>query len=733
MKRFWKRFREWFKARRAQLNGTETVVYLLALLAAGLAGGILIGDCGLPSPWGGILAGVLCMGAAALALQLCCLVWKLLTRRGFAFFLCTAACTAALGEWIYRSCRGNVKYWLAMAAALVIVLIVRTFGRCLWAILRHHRHGPLLLTGAIVTGLLTAGIAVLTVSGGFEDAYLDAYLRLGEAETVLSSEDPSPARGKYPVATLYYGTGEAGALESDTVDLGPYVGGYTGLQRRYRQAYQGYDIWNVPLRGKVWYPEGAENCPLLVIAHGNHSLTAESYEGYDYLGEALAAKGYVVASIDANACNWCILGNLSGENDGRAVLLLENIRQLLSYSGEAGNPLSGRIDGERIAALGHSRGGESAAIAALFCTLERYPGNGNIRFNWDFSIRSVIAVAPTVDQYHPAGHSVELTDVNYLLLQGANDQDVSVFMGARQYENVSFSGEADCLKSSLYIAGANHGQFNAEWGRFDMTGPAGLLLNVKNLLTAGEQQDILLTFAGVFLDVTLKGDDSCRSQLSDCAEYRAYLPDTVYVQNYEDSGFRLLADFEDSADLTSEQDGEVEVSVSGASSWDESVAYYANPSMDDGEGLGTCVLNVNWSGGSSASLEFRFHGYDGSGQCIQFDIADTDEVAVADGEYENLDCAVCLRDRLGHTASLRLKDYCTVYPPLPIALGKLQYLVGDEEFKTLGQTCRIPVADFLTAEPELDVTQLTRLTLVFDERERGSAAVDNVGFGDWGN
>ena len=235
----------------------------------------------------------------------------------------------------------------------------------------------------------------------------------------------------------------------------------------------------------------------------------------------------------------------------------------------------------------------------------------------------------------------------------------------------------------------------------------------------------------MFLDVTLKGDESFRSLLSDCGEYAAYLPDTVYMQSYEDSGFRLLADFEDSADLTSEQNGDVEVLVTGASSWDESVAYYANPSMDDGEGLGTYVLNVNWTGANAASLEFRFHAFDGTGQCVQFDIADTDEIAVADGNYENLDCAVCLRDSHGHTATVRMEDYLTVYPPLPIALGKLQFLVGEEEFKTLGQTCRIPVDDFLAANPELDVAKLVRLTLVFDERKRGSAAVDNVGFSEW--
>ena len=39
------------------------------------------------------------------------------------------------------------------------------------------------------------------------------------------------------------------------------------------------------------------------IAHGNHEITTESYLGYDYLGRYLASHGYVMVSVDQNACN----------------------------------------------------------------------------------------------------------------------------------------------------------------------------------------------------------------------------------------------------------------------------------------------------------------------------------------------------------------------------------------------------------------------------------------------
>jgi hypothetical protein len=64
-------------------------------------------------------------------------------------------------------------------------------------------------------------------------------------------------------------------------------------------------------------------------------------------------------------------------------------------------------------------------------------------------------------------------------------------MGARQFENISFEGEGDYIKSALYIAGANHGQFNSLWGRYDMQAPISLFLNTAELISEKEQQDIL--------------------------------------------------------------------------------------------------------------------------------------------------------------------------------------------------------------------------------------------------
>ena len=117
-------------------------------------------------------------------------------------------------------------------------------------------------------------------------------------------------------------------------------------------------------------------------------------------------------------------------------------------------------------------------------------------------------------------------------------------MGNEQYENVSFTGEGDYRKISLYLAGANHGQFNTLWGKYDMEPPFSWWLNVADFISQDEQQYLLKVFSGrAFFDVTLKGDTMYESLFMMREGYERYLPKTLYAQQYDTSSSRLIADF----------------------------------------------------------------------------------------------------------------------------------------------------------------------------------------------
>lgn len=358
------------------------------------------------------------------------------------------------------------------------------------------------------------------------------------------------------------------------------------------------------------------------------------------------------------------------------------------------------------------------ATAYLFNGYSHYPENAVVRFDYHYDIKSLIAIAPTVNQYKPADHSVVLEDVNYLLLHGASDRDVTSFMGMSQYENISFTDTGDYIKTALYIAGANHGQFNSLWGEYDCKGMETPLLNTENLLTEEQQQTIACLFVKVFLDVTLRGDESCRGLLTDWEDYSAQLPETVYVQCHEESGFKPIADFEEDSELTTTTLDGARINVKGVNWWTEELMDFAGRSAYD-----THALRLRWK--ESATVTLSVPAMDMTETALTFDICDLDAAAVEEGEYDLLDATVILTDVGGNTAAAQLSDHALVYPVLLVKTDKLDFLFDTPSVKEAFATVSIPVDEFVCEDDEIDLSRIRQIRLIFDGA--GQVALDNIG------
>ena len=237
-------------------------------------------------------------------------------------------------------------------------------------------------------------------------------------DRTLALEDPA-TMGPYSVETLTYGSGTdrqrtAYGAEVDvrarSVDGSRLVDGWTGLAGKWRTVYWGFDAKALPLQGHVFLPEGDGPFPLVLMVHGNHTMEDFSDGGYGYLGELLASRGAIFVSVDENFLNSSaadLLSGLSGgleeENDLRAWLLLEHVRQWQEWSEERGHRFEGKVDDDRVILMGHSRGGEAVVTAAAFHRLGRYPDDGRVQFDYTFNLRGVAALAPVDGQYKPRG------------------------------------------------------------------------------------------------------------------------------------------------------------------------------------------------------------------------------------------------------------------------------------------------------------------------------------------
>jgi dienelactone hydrolase len=233
-----------------------------------------------------------------------------------------------------------------------------------------------------------------------------------DSATVLSHQTitaQNPAeRGTHKVNALFYGSGtdkqrkefgDGVTIKTKTVDVSPFAT-IAAPQAKTRKDFWGFDLKKAPINGRVWYPDGAGPFPLVLIVHGNHNWREFSDPGYQYLGELLASRGFILASVDENFIN-----GLSAENDGRAWVLLKHLEAWKQFNESQDSPLKGKVDMSRIALMGHSRGGEAAALAATFNKLKYYPDNFKQEFKFNFAVKAVVAIAPVDGQYKPTGSS----------------------------------------------------------------------------------------------------------------------------------------------------------------------------------------------------------------------------------------------------------------------------------------------------------------------------------------
>jgi dienelactone hydrolase len=397
-----------------------------------------------------------------------------------------------------------------------------------------------------------------------------------DSGTVLSQQTitaSNPAdRGSFVVKRTFYGSGtdikrpEFGkdvAIKTKTVDVSPYAT-VAAPQAKDRKKFWGFDLKKAPINARVWYPEGDGPFPLALIVHGNHNWREFSDPGYEYLGDLLASRGFILASVDENFIN-----GLSAENDGRAWLLLKHLEVWKQFNETASGPFYHRVDMNNIAVMGHSRGGEAAAIAATFNRLKYYPDDFKQEFKFNFNIKAVVAIAPVDGQYKPTGQFTPLENVNYLLIHGSHDGDVSTAVGLRQYERLRFTDGQPWFKSVLFMYRANHGQWNTVWNNKDNGPRSGRSLDLRALIDPEDQRQFAKVVISGFLEATLHQKRDYVPMFRDHRTAGQWLPKTMYTTRFQESGYHALAEFGDDIDLTTGTARGVTITAENLSTWRE--------------------------------------------------------------------------------------------------------------------------------------------------------------------
>ncbi len=621
-----------------------------------------------------------------------------------------------------------------------------------------------------------------------------------DSGTVLSRQlldAPDPGQpGPYAVKYLTYGSGtdrnraayrDSVAFRTKSVDASKLVD--LGGTAKERKKYWGFGPDAFPVNGRVWYPDAPKNAgalPLVLVVHGNHDMKKFSDPGYEYLGRLLASRGFITVSVDENFLN----GNTRNENDARAWMLLEHLKAWRGFVADSTNPFFRRADLDRVVLIGHSRGGEAVAHAAAFNHIARYPDDASLKFDFRFGIRGVVAIAPVDGQYRPADRlDPDVKNVDYLVFHGSHDGDVSTFMGLRQWRRVTFDDGHPHFKAAVFVYRANHGQWNTVWGNKDSGPRSGRILDLRPLLPPEQQRQFARVYIGAFAEAVLHDDRRYLPLFRDNRAAGAWLPKTMYITRFEESGFRTLADYDDDLDPTTGSVPGVGIAGDSLSRWKEGgLDLRWQHSANEVATMNEWVVWLGWNrclrpaAGQSWSVNACELGRDsahlgppaayaltlpdslarawrlGPDAALSFLLMPSDELPGArkqpgdtvkprpgtkpppapkpekpleTKQLPPVDLTVEVADAEGRVAALPVSRYGAVRRPLDATVlrrGDMERRNFARIYEFVLQSYTIPLADFRQATPSLDLTRLRTVRFLFDRTPAGSIILDEVGF-----
>lgn len=639
-------------------------------------------------------------------------------------------------KWALACFTVCVYYFFNLKQSALGLLLIGTWALvsfsltcgALWSLITRRNENRLSTLAYLLLGLL--GIASLFFWLNWRTPVSLPETMEGKKE-IVQIDLPDPGLpGKFSVQTLPYGSGEE--IKAKTVNGEPFIQNWDGISGWLRTRYWGFGPANIPLNGRVWYPEGNGPFPLVLIVHGNHEMSVPSEKGYAYLAQLWASRGFIAVSIDQNFLNgaWTDFKDELYEVSARGWLILEHLKLWREWNSAPDSPFFNKVDMQNIALVGHSRGGEAIATAAALNNVDRFPDDGRIGFDYHFNIRALAAISPVDAQYHPGGKKTSLNDIDYFVMHGSHDGDVRSFQGAGQYSRIHFKDPQYHFKAALYVFGANHARFNTEWGTKDVESPSSLFFNSQQFLKTNEQQQTAKVYLTAFLEAVLHEEKGYMPLFHTWRTGREWLPKTVYLNEFSDSNETVIVDNEKTLDpgKTTLHAG----TIQGAhlQTWShKKINTRENQAYHTGTYLGWDTLSGIRLPSYTITLPKNGLKVDPESILVLTlaDSSDNDEEKEEKSKTgKPIDFTIQLTDGSGETASLTLSHDAFLQPAISASVMKSNILDPLNASESVFQTFEFPLKDFMAVNPNFDASTLHKISLKFDQTTSGLIVVRSI-------
>lgn len=571
--------------------------------------------------------------------------------------------------------------------------------------------------------------------------------------TYTSSISNPGELGPYEIDYFTYGSknSERRALFNDearyqtpTVDASLILPEWKGRKAKWRKRYWGFGVDSFPLNAHVWMPRGEGSFPLILIVHGNHGMEQYSDPGYAYLGEHLASRGFITLSVDENFVNGTWSGDFRGrEMPVRAWLILKHLEQWREWNNYHPE-LKSKVRMDQVLLAGHSRGGEAVAIAAAYNTLDHFPDNALVHFDFHFGIKGLITIAPTDKRYF---RRLELNDIHYLTLQGSYDSDEASFFGHRIGQRISYTDTTRMINAGIVIHRANHGQFNSIWGNRDFGRPFGYLLNTGALLSPEDQQKVAKVTISSFAEAVLNNRADHKSSFRIFGQLQNFLPETVYLNTYRDNRQKIICDYEEDVNVLSGSEAESVIGSQGLTVWKEVKLRYRDQDFQENN---AAIIGWNLKDSLVENATKPFYqiqleqdgNVDSNASFFRFDISlgdesdlklakekDKEESGGMEVDWTKTDFSIQLIDTSGNIHSALFSDFHALEPRLKIGFMKSKNLSKEilgSEWEPVLTSKYIALKNFIPSLSNTD--EINRVRFRFGQTDTGIIILDNVGF-----